>query len=372
MPPSSDAGKTIEFSARHIAPTSATHYLTIMQGVTIRRALPIGAEPLIVGRDPSRAFHLSDADVSRSHCAVRLVGDTVLVRDLGSTNGTFIDGVRLTDERPLPLSSLLQLGGNTLKHQRLRPEEAAEHEQFASELERARAYVQSLIPPPLDHGPIRIQWCFVPSSILGGDALGYHALDGTRWAIYLLDVCGHGVASAMHSASVLSAVRNQTLPNTDFAEPGQVLERLNDAFQMDNHGDMYFSMFYAVVDPEARRLRYSSAGHPPAVLIARDGEIRARLAVKNPPLGALAARTFARAEETFETGERLYLFSDGAYEIRDGDGRERGLEDFERELCARHDSNAADELDRLYKAVCSTAGAELLPDDFTMLRVEYA
>ena len=185
MPTPSDAGKTIEFSARRAEPANAAHYLTIVEDVTIRRALPIGSEPLILGRDPSRAFHLPDADVSRSHCVVRPVGDTVLVRDLGSTNGTFVDGVRVTEERPLPISAKLQLGRHALKHELLQPEEAERHEQFAAELERARRYVEALIPPPIAHGPIRTEWCFVPSSVLGGDALGYHGLAGDCLAIYV-------------------------------------------------------------------------------------------------------------------------------------------------------------------------------------------
>ena len=52
-----------------------------------------------------------------------------------------------------------------------------------------------------------------------GDLLGYHWLDRTRLALYVLDVCGHGVGPAMHSASVLNVLRNQTLPRADFGAP---------------------------------------------------------------------------------------------------------------------------------------------------------
>jgi pSer/pThr/pTyr-binding forkhead associated (FHA) protein len=402
MPTPSDAGKTIALSVPRAEPQQAVHYLTVVQGVTIRRAAPITAEPLIIGRDPSRAFHLPDADVSRSHCALRLVADTVLVRDLGSTNGTFIDGVRVTEERALPVSSHLQIGRHALKHELLRPDEVARHEQFASELERARRYVEALIPEPLEHGPLRTEWCFVPSSVLGGDALGYHELDGGLFAVYLLDVCGHGVASAMHSASVLNTLRSQTLPGVDMREPSQVLARLNEAFAMDDHGGMYFSLFYGVVDAAHRRMRYSSAGHPPAIVLGPRGEIRRRLAMKNPPIGAIARRAFAEAESELELDERLYVFSDGVYEIVDRDGRDRTLADFERELAppmdsplseasrlagARHAAEAPrlsdplrpsealrlmSEPQRLYKAACAAAGSELLADDFTLLLLEHA
>jgi serine phosphatase RsbU (regulator of sigma subunit) len=370
MPPTYDAGKTIEISLRRFDAPKAGHYLTVIQGAAVRRAVPIAAEPLVLGRDPSRPFFLPDADVSRSHCSLRLDGDAVLVKDLGSTNGTFVDGARVTAERVLPVSSLLQVGRHALKHELLRPDEVAHLEQLANELERARNYVKALIPAPVPSGPLRIDWCYVPSSILGGDALGYHAIAGGRLAVYVLDVCGHGVASAMHSASVLNALRSQTLPNADFGEPAQVLERLNGAFRMEDHDGMYFSVFYGVLDPASRRVTFATAGHPPALVVGADGAIRHRLTTKNPPVGIFEGQTFRQSEAPFEAGDRLYAFSDGVYEIVDRDGRDRGLEDFERELLATSRQGPADPR-RFYETACATAGTDVPQDDFTLLVAEH-
>jgi len=372
MSPPNEASKTVEFNVRHVETPKASPYLTVVQGVTIQRAVPLGAEPLVLGRDPDRPFYLPDADVSRSHCEVRLAGAIVFVRDLGSTNGTFIDGVRVEGERPLPVSSLLQVGRHALKHELLRPEEVARHRQFASELESARRYVMALIPEPLSSGPLRTEWCFVPSSVLGGDALGYHELEGGRLAFYVLDVCGHGVAPAMHSASVLNAVRGQSLPGADFADPSQVLERLNETFRMEDHGGMYFTFFYGVVDRARGKLRFASAGHPPAILLGADGAIRRRLSTKNPPIGILSEKSFEESESEIDRGDRLYVFSDGVFEFPDAQGRELGLEDFERQLVASATPRAAGEPQRLYRASCSAAGTDLLADDFTLLVLERA
>ena len=86
---------------------------------------------------------------------------------------------------------------------------------LADELAKAAAYVQSLLPKP-QAGPIHTDWVFVPSAALGGDAFGYHWLDDDHFALYLLDVCGHGIGAALHSVSVLNVLRAQTLPATDF------------------------------------------------------------------------------------------------------------------------------------------------------------
>ena len=92
-----------------------------------------------------------------------------------------------------------------------------------SELAEAADYVKFLMPQPITEGPVMTDWRFVPSTTLGGDSLGYHWLDEDSLAIYLIDVCGHGVGAALHSVSVLNVLRSRNLPNVDFRRPEQIL-----------------------------------------------------------------------------------------------------------------------------------------------------
>jgi pSer/pThr/pTyr-binding forkhead associated (FHA) protein len=62
-----------------------------------------------LGRNPTNDFRVADASVSSFHCEITLDGNTVHVRDLASTNGTFIDGVPLLDGE-LKIGQLLRLG----------------------------------------------------------------------------------------------------------------------------------------------------------------------------------------------------------------------------------------------------------------------
>jgi phosphoserine phosphatase RsbU/P len=112
---------------------------------------------------------------------------------------------------------------------------------LASELASAADYVISLIPHPIHTGPIQTHWRFVPSTQLGGDCFGYHWVDHEHFAMYLLDVCGHGVGSALLSVSAFNTIRSHTLPNIDFREPEQVLSALNAAFLMEAHNNLYFT-----------------------------------------------------------------------------------------------------------------------------------
>lgn len=194
---------------------------------------------------------------------------------------------------------------------------------LANDLAQAAKYVQSLLPEPLKKGPIKAEWRFIPSASLAGDTFGYHWVDDDHFALYLLDVSGHGVGPALLSVSALNALRSQSLPATDFLEPGQVLEALNRAFQMEQQNNLYFTIWYGVFNKQNRTIHYAGGGHPPAVLLTGPTESEAKaqlLEAKGPMVGAIPDLDYASATCTLEPYARLYLFSDGAYEIEREDG----------------------------------------------------
>ena len=135
------------------------------------------------------------------------------------------------------------------------------NEHMRSELEAAAAYVQSILPRPIDSGDrgICVDWKFIASSELAGDSFGYHWLDDRDFAIYLLDVSGHGVGPAMLSVSAHNALRQHTLPATDFRRPHQVLEALNRAFPMQDNQNKFFTIWYGVYNKSTRQLSYACA-----------------------------------------------------------------------------------------------------------------
>jgi sigma-B regulation protein RsbU (phosphoserine phosphatase) len=193
---------------------------------------------------------------------------------------------------------------------------------LASEVKQAARYVQSLLPDKLKKGLIKTDWRFVPSAELGGDSFGYHWLDDDHFAFYLLDVSGHGVGAALLSVSAMNALRSQALPNTDFRKPSQVLFALNNAFQMDQQNGLYFTIWYGVYHKPTRRIDYSGGGHPPALLLGGPTAEQASLEVldsKGPMIGAMNDLEYESGSTTLNAFAKVFLFSDGAYEIEKAD-----------------------------------------------------
>jgi serine phosphatase RsbU (regulator of sigma subunit) len=344
-------------------------YLVVLEhGEPVSRHV-IGPDPLTVGRDQARDIVLADEKVSRLHLQVALVGGEVIVQDLGSSNGTFLDGQRLVGPAVLPPDHWVQAGSRVLKHERRSWREVEREAELHRDLLKARAYVESLLPPPVRSGAVRVDWFHRPSAQLGGDAFSYDALDPEHLCAYLVDVSGHGVGAAMHTVSVLNVMRQHALPGVDFREPAQVLSGLNAMFQMEDHGGLFFTIWYGVYARSTRRLSYASAGHHPGYLFA-PGSPGQPLRTKGLMIGAVPEARYQAAETVVPAGAVLYLFSDGAFEITTVDGRQRGLDDFLMLLGGR-ESGTSGEAERIYKAVRDTARPGPLDDDFSVLAVTF-
>lgn len=202
---------------------------------------------------------------------------------------------------------------------------------LAAELHEAAGYVRSQLPAPISSGPIRTAWEFVPSTTLGGDSFGYFDVDPGHFAFFLLDVCGHGVGPALLSVSAMAAITGRTLPEVDFLDPGSVLRALNEAFAMEKHNLLYFTIWYGVFNRVTRVICYASAGHPPAVAISAGGE-PVELRQQSMPIGVMDDVDFPTAEFELPPDAAVYLFSDGIYEVTRPGGEEFTFGEFVDEL----------------------------------------
>jgi len=241
-----------------------------------------------------------------------------------------------------------------------------------TELAQAADYVRSLLPSPLV-GTVTTENLFIPSAQLGGDCFGHNWLDDDRLAIYLLDVSGHGVGSALLSVSVLNVLRSQSLPNTNFCQPSEVLKALNDAFQMRKHGDKYFTIWYGVYHRLKRQLIYANAGHPPALLLSSNSTTNIEIQQLNSldlPIGFLPDVEFQNAVFEVKENSTLYIFSDGVYEINQPDGTILGLDAFIHLLTKCSQTNICN-LNQLLLNILGFNTQHNLDDDLSLVKVNF-
>jgi phosphoserine phosphatase RsbU/P len=244
---------------------------------------------------------------------------------------------------------------------------------LANDLAQAAKYVQSLLPDKLKKGPILADWRFVPSASLGGDSFGYHWLDDDHFAIYLLDVSGHGVGTALLAVSALNALRSQALPSTDFREPGQVITALNRAFQMEQQNQLYFTIWYGVFHKPTRTIHYSGGGHPPAVVLtgpSQETAVVTLLEARGPMVGAIADLDYGSETFSLDAYAKLFVFSDGAYEIEKADGSMWPWSEFVKFISLPSTPGVPD-MDRLIAHDRELTGVHEFADDFSMIELRF-
>jgi sigma-B regulation protein RsbU (phosphoserine phosphatase) len=244
----------------------------------------------------------------------------------------------------------------------------ASQEALAHDVDEAARYVQSLLPAPIDQGAIQADWRFIPSAQLGGDTFGYHQIDDEHFAVYLIDVVGHGVGAALLSVSVLNAIRSQSLPGTDFKDPGQVLTALNERFEMSRQADKYFTAWYGVYHLPTGVIRYSGGGHPPALLVPEDSGETTMLEATGPMVGAFDGLEFETKEHTLEGPATVFVYSDGVFEVQRTDQTMWPFSEFVIYL-GQQARVAGSAMDTLIEYLGSLSGKKGFEDDFSIVQI---
>ena len=194
----------------------------------------------------------------------------------------------------------------------------------------------------------------------GGDWFDVIPLSGTRVALVVGDVAGHGVRASATMGSLRTAVR--TLADVDLP-PDELLTHLDDLvthLTPDDDGTtdsdaqdadgISATCLYAVYDPVSRRCTLASAGHPPPGVLSPDGTVTLVDLSPGPPLG-VGGLPFEATELELPEGSLIALYTDGLVEARDHD-MDAGLDRLCRALAAPSPS---------LEVTCDTLIDSLLP-----------
>ncbi|MDA0214015.1 MAG: SpoIIE family protein phosphatase [Planctomycetota bacterium] len=240
--------------------------------------------------------------------------------------------------------------------------------QLKNELDQAGDYVQSLLPPTIAAPDLNIRGAFIPSAQLGGDFFGWRELSDGNLAMFLIDVCGHGVGPALLSVSVSNALHAGGFSESELLQPAKVMTRLNNAFPMTEHRGMYFTGWYAVLHRPTRRLTWAGAGHPPAIVTRLNGDYK-ELESLGTPIGIVPDFEYEQSTTTLESGDRLYIYSDGIAEIPKLDGTVWSYSEFL--LFVQTDAlKVADPIARLLEYTRGLQGTEQYTDDVSIIELK--
>lgn len=215
------------------------------------------------------------------------------------------------------------------------------------------------------------------SGHVGGDLVGCLSPSPRHLSFYSIDVAGHGVTSAMMTARLAgllagasSDVGGLSLGQRDRWPPEVFAARLNRMMIEDMRVDTYFTLALAEVDLETGKVVLVQAGHPHPAILRADGTVEF-LGSGGLPIGLIPDARFERVEASLQSGDRLFLFSDGVTECADPSGREFGEDGLADSLAraARLDGEAF--LDALVEDLKAFSGAAQFRDDVSGVLFDY-
>jgi sigma-B regulation protein RsbU (phosphoserine phosphatase) len=142
---------------------------------------------------------------------------------------------------------------------------------------------------------------------------------------------------------------------------------LNRAYPMEEHSGKYFTIFYAIYDTATREIVYASGGHPPAISISSDGSVT-QLAASGMIIGALPFANYVDCKATLAPGTKLFVFSDGCYEVFNAAQDMLSLEQFAGILASSAPDAGA--LDHAVNAARQWQERHEFDDDFSLMQFQ--
>ena len=190
-----------------------------------------------------------------------------------------------------------------------------------AELQIARQIQSSTLPQQLPKlADLDIAARYVPMTSVAGDFYDFLADGPNHLGVLIADVAGHGVGAALIASMVKVAFAAQF---EHVRDPAKLLSEVNVAL-CGKFDEQYVTAAYVYIDCERNFITYAGGGHPPLMLASRaDGTVR-RVEENGPILGMFAEAPYSAVEIPFRPGDRLFLYTDGAFEALNSSQEEYG------------------------------------------------
>ena len=173
-------------------------------------------------------------------------------------------------------------------------------------------------PPSLEKAEIAVR--YAPMTAVAGDLYAFPAVRPNCIGVLVADVMGHGVPAAL-VASMIKVAASTQRGHDD--EPASVIAGLNAVLCTETR-EQRATAVYLCLDAVNRVGRYSAAAHPPPLLWRRGKQVLEVLAEPGLLLGVRPNEAYAESEFSFETGDRILLYTDGLTDAENAAGESFG------------------------------------------------
>ncbi|MGK5094147.1 PP2C family protein-serine/threonine phosphatase [Deltaproteobacteria bacterium TL4] len=241
--------------------------------------------------------------------------------------------------------------------------------QLDAELEQAKMTQKVLFPekPPVFH-KTQVVCKYIPIQQLGGDFYDVFEVEKDKLGIMVGDVTGHGISAALLSFMIAITFKNNAY---GMPLPEAVIRMTNGMLEGKLPAGMFATMFYGIYDSSNQTLTYTSAAHPPGMVIRPQTQEIFPLKTKGMVVGLLSRKIVNYEEKTFQllAGDKVLLYTDGILEVLGKQDQRMGIEGLEQFLKTYCDLALTALIDQFYEYALAYSNNGF-SDDITLVGLE--
>jgi sigma-B regulation protein RsbU (phosphoserine phosphatase) len=321
---------------------------------------------------------IKELDIKKPQHAVLI---KQIIEDWASLKDTVINNQLLQD-------LVFKYSAAEKKLKQLNRELLEKQERLDEDLAAAAEIQKSLLPISVHSaGNLEVAWKFKPCELMGGDIFNLFQLDDDHWAIYMLDVSGHGVQAAMVTVSVSQFLQPNSghlfkrkpgkLSQTgQLRTPAEVLAALDREFPFERFNN-FFTITYMIINTRGGELRYSNAGHPHSIVLRKDGKMELlqsggpAIGIGDLPLLSGQENRYAEGRLHLTHGDKLLIYTDGIVDYQNTEGKFYGTDRFYQTLEVLQGESVQGIVEKAFRSLMDFGNNAEPLDDITLLGLEF-
>ncbi len=251
-------------------------------------------------------------------------------------------------------------------------ETALERDEYHSELEKKRLELkiaqeiqQSFLPDAVPRlQGFDLAATSLPAKEVGGDFYDFISITEGRTGLVIADVSGKSVPAALFMVLSRAMVRASASGERTAEEVAKIA---NDLIAADSKSGMFVTLFYAILDQEARTLRYVNAGHNPPLVLSGDTGDLTLLKTRGIAMGVMEDAEMEERKIKLSEGDVVVFYTDGVTEAVDYGLDQFGVERLVEIVRFNRHLSAADLVEKITGAVLAFSEGEPQFDDITLM-----
>ena len=185
-------------------------------------------------------------------------------------------------------------------------------DRMEKELNFGREIQMSMVPSEMPRrDEFSLHAVLEPAREVGGDFYDFFSLDDRHYCVCVGDVSDKGVAAALFMAVSRTVIRSKA---TGELSPAKILQYANNELSRDNEGNMFVTLFLAIIDITTGEVVFANGGHPSPIVRQANGDLVKLKGLHGPFLGAMEGFDYEQSQYRLGDGDSLIIYTDGVTE----------------------------------------------------------